>query len=64
MIIKKSNGEEISMWDYLKDFKNEIRSQPVNKITEKKVFIPMSQLINIQTNKIVFIDGFVLKKYC
>jgi len=61
MTVKKYDGKEISMSDYVNEFIREIHSHPVNKVIEKKIFIPMSQLTNNQTKKTIFIDGFVMK---
>ncbi len=59
MILKKLNGDEVAVIDYIKEFQKELHTHPVNKMVEKKIFIPMSTLINTLTGKTLFIDGLI-----
>lgn len=59
--IEKSNGELIPFLQFYKEFKMELKSHPVNKKIEKKIFIPLSKLINKETGKMLYIDAIILK---
>lgn len=61
MTIKKSDGSEVPIGDLLTAFKKELHTEPVGEVIEKKIFMPMSKLINTHTTKTVFIDGLILK---
>ncbi len=54
-------GEIVSIEKYLTDFKKELHTHPIEKIIEKRIFLPMSKLINSKSEKVLFIDGFILK---
>ncbi len=60
MILKKHDGTTVGVIDLMTEFKKELHSHPVNKKIEKRITAPMSQLININTNNTIYIDGIIL----
>lgn len=57
MLVKKRDGEIIQFIDLLKEFEKELQSQPIGKMTQKRIMMPMSELINKKSGNALFIDG-------
>lgn len=59
MLIKKYNGSTIPVADLRDQFIKELQVSPVNKKIQKKITMPLSQLINQKTEKSVYVDAVI-----
>lgn len=56
-----NTGETVSIEKYLTEFKKELHKQPIGKVVDKRVLLPLSKLVNSKSDTTLFIDGFILK---